>query len=83
MDQLHGSKSFTYQGLLLSNRLHPLLASGNIKNIVVNAAFLAAENSDVIAIEDVIKSAKRGFQKIEKIYSQSEFGKYYRLICKE
>jgi SpoVK/Ycf46/Vps4 family AAA+-type ATPase len=59
------------------------LAGGNIKNIVVNAAFLAAENSGLIAMEDVINAAKREFQKIGEVCSQSEFGKYYELICKE
>jgi SpoVK/Ycf46/Vps4 family AAA+-type ATPase len=59
------------------------LSGGNIKNIVVNSAFLAAENSGVIAMDDVINAAKREFQKIGKVCSQSEFGKYYGLICKE
>jgi len=59
------------------------LAGGNIKNIIVNSAFLAAENSGVIAMEEVINAAKREFQKIGKVCSQSEFGKYYGLICKE
>ena len=58
------------------------LAGGNIKNIIVNAAFLAAEESGVIKMEHVIKAAKREFQKIGKVCSQSEFGKYYGLICK-
>ena len=49
----------------------------------MNAAFLAAENSGVIAMEDVINVAKREFQKIGKVCSQPEFGKYYGLICKE
>lgn len=56
------------------------LAGGNIKNIVVNAAFLAAENSGAITMEDVIKAARREFQKIGKICSESEFGGYYDLI---
>lgn len=56
------------------------LAGGNIKNIVVNAAFLAAENSGAITMEDVIKAARREFQKIGKICSESEFGEYYELI---
>jgi hypothetical protein len=46
----------------------------------VNAAFLAAEESSVITMEHVIKAAKREFQKIGKVCSQSEFGKYYELI---
>lgn len=56
------------------------LAGGNIKNIIVNAAFLAAEESKVIGMEHVIKATKREFQKIGKVCSQSEFGKYYELI---
>jgi SpoVK/Ycf46/Vps4 family AAA+-type ATPase len=56
------------------------LAGGNIKNIIVNAAFLAAEESGVIRMEHVIKAAKREFQKIGKVCSQSEFGKYYEMI---
>ena len=58
------------------------LAGGNIKNIVVNAAFLAAENSGVIAMEDVIHAAKREFQKIGEVCSQSEFGGYYGVISR-
>jgi SpoVK/Ycf46/Vps4 family AAA+-type ATPase len=58
------------------------LAGGNIKNIIVNAAFLAAEDSSVITMEHVIKAAKREFQKIGKVCSQSEFGKYYEVICR-
>ena len=58
------------------------LAGGNIKNIVVNAAFLAAEESGSITMEHVIKAAKREFQKIGKVCSQSEFGKYYEVVSK-
>lgn len=58
------------------------LAGGNIKNIIVNAAFLAAEDSENNGMEHVIKAAKREFQKIGKVCSQSEFGKYYEMICK-
>lgn len=56
------------------------MAGGNIKNIIVNAAFLAAEDSSVITMKYVIKAAKREFQKVGKVCSQSEFGKYYELI---
>ena len=48
----------------------------------MNATFLAAENLGVIRMEDVIKAAKREFQKIWKVCSQSEFGKYYGVVCK-
>ncbi len=48
----------------------------------MNAAFLAAEESGVIRMEHVIKAAKREFQKIGKVCSQSEFGKYYGVVSK-
>lgn len=44
---------------------------------------LAAENSGVIAMEEVINATKKEFQKIGNVCSQSEFGKYYELICKD
>jgi SpoVK/Ycf46/Vps4 family AAA+-type ATPase len=56
------------------------VAGGNIKNIIVNAAFLAAEDSSAITMEHIIKAAKREFQKMGKVCSQSEFGKYYELV---
>jgi predicted ATP-dependent protease len=56
------------------------LAGGDIKNIIVNAAFLAAEDSSVITMEHVMRAAKREFQKIGKVCSQLEFGKYYEMI---
>ena len=56
------------------------LAGGNIKNIIVTAAFLAAEDSSVITMEHIIKATKREFQKIGKVCSQSEFGKYYEKV---
>ena len=57
------------------------IAGGNIKNIIVTAAFLAAEDSEAIGMEHIIKGAKREFQKMGKVCSQSEFGTYYRVIC--
>ncbi|RZN38370.1 MAG: ATP-binding protein, partial [Methanophagales archaeon ANME-1-THS] len=60
-----------------------VIAGGNIKNIVVTAAFLAAEDSRVITMEHIIKATKREFQKIGKVCSPSEFGKYYELIGRD
>ncbi|MDG3548143.1 AAA family ATPase [Methanobacterium formicicum] len=56
------------------------LAGGNIKNIIVNAAFYAAEDSRIINMGHIIKGLKREYQKIGKICSQSDFGEYYELI---
>jgi hypothetical protein len=46
------------------------IAGGNIKNIVLNAAFLAAENGNVIGMEHVLHGTKREFEKIGKLWSE-------------
>lgn len=56
------------------------LAGGNIKNIIVNAAFYAAEGSGTINMNHLILGIKREYQKIGKVCSQSDFGEYYDLI---
>ncbi|HUI40216.1 MAG TPA: AAA family ATPase [Methanothrix sp.] len=53
---------------------------GNIKNILVGAAFLAAENGGTITMEHVIKSAWKEYRKVGMVCSQSDFGKYYPLV---
>lgn len=59
------------------------IAGGTIKNIIVTAAFLAAEDSRVITMEHIMKATKREFQKMGKVCSPSDFGKYYALISEE
>jgi len=45
------------------------IAGGNIKNIVLNAAFLAAEDSGVIGMKHIVHGAKREFEKIGKLWT--------------
>jgi len=54
------------------------LTGGNIKNIVLAASFLAAEDSEVVAMEHIIKATKREYQKIGKLFTEADFGEYYR-----
>jgi AAA+ superfamily predicted ATPase len=56
------------------------ISGGNIKNIALTAAFLAAESSAKVKMEHVVKAAKREFQKTGKVYGKEEFGKYYDYI---
>lgn len=56
------------------------LSGGNIKNIAINAAFLAAENSGTIGMEHLILATKREFQKLGKLCVKSDFEQYYDLI---
>ncbi|HMS82440.1 MAG TPA: AAA family ATPase [Nitrospira sp.] len=48
------------------------IAGGNIKNIVLNAAFLAAANGGVIDMEHIVRGAKREFEKIGKLWSEKD-----------
>lgn len=56
------------------------LSGGNIKNIALCAAFLAAENSGVIDMHHIILATRREFQKIGKLCGKAEFGPYYEFI---
>ena len=56
------------------------IAGGSIKNILVGAAFLAAENSGKLNMEHLIKAAGKEYRKEGMICSQSDFGEYYTLV---
>jgi SpoVK/Ycf46/Vps4 family AAA+-type ATPase len=56
------------------------LAGGNIKNIALAAAFLAAEDGQVIDMDHLIWATKRELQKMGKACVKADFGPYHRLI---
>lgn len=56
------------------------ITGGNIKNIALSAAFLAASNSGQVTIEHLIKATKREFQKMGKLCTSGDFGKYYNMV---
>jgi ATP-dependent 26S proteasome regulatory subunit len=58
------------------------LSGGNIKNIMVNAAFLAAADSQQpsICMGHIIQATRDEMLKIGKVCNQSEFGEYKHLI---
>ncbi len=45
------------------------LAGGNIKNVVLNAAFLAAADGGEIAMDHLLRGTRREFEKIGKLWS--------------
>ncbi len=51
---------------LLAERLR--IAGGHIKNVSVNAAFYAADDGGVIAMEHILRGARREFAKIGKLW---------------
>jgi SpoVK/Ycf46/Vps4 family AAA+-type ATPase len=56
------------------------LTGGNIKNIALHAAFLAAEDDKRIGMAQIIRATKREFEKIGKLCSKADFGPYYDLM---
>lgn len=46
------------------------IAGGNIKNIVLNSAFLAAQNGGVITTKHIRDGAKREFEKMGKLWNE-------------
>ncbi len=56
------------------------VSGGNIKNIAVSAAFLAAEEAEPISMKHIIRAASYELQKTGKILLKNELGEYDRLI---
>lgn len=56
------------------------ITGGNIKNIVLNGAFLAAEANEDISMKHIIKATEIEMQKIGKTCSPDEFEQYYDWI---
>ena len=63
------SEGIYYEGL----SKHFQIAGGNIKNVVLNAAFLAAEDGGVIGMEQILHGVKREYEKIGKLWDEKGF----------
>ena len=55
------------------------LAGGNIKNMAVAAAFLAALDESSIGMKHLVQAARREYQKMGKLLSEQDFGPYFEL----
>jgi len=53
------------------------ISGGNIKNIALGAAFLAADEGTAISMAHVMRAARREYAKMDKLISEVEFGSYY------
>jgi SpoVK/Ycf46/Vps4 family AAA+-type ATPase len=77
-------KSFPSQTTLGNIDYHFLgrlkIPGGNIKNIALNAAFLAADDGQVIEMNHLLRATKREYTKIGKMVLESEFGSYYERV---
>lgn len=57
------------------NKLAKLnITGGNIRNIAMNAAFIAADNNEPVQMEHIRRAAKTEYSKLEKPMSTSESG---------
>ena len=58
------------------------VAGGNIRNIALNAAFLAAGQKTNIGLEHVLYAARREYTKVDKLITEAEFGEHYRTMTR-
>ncbi len=56
------------------------LAGGNLRNIAVAAAFLAAADEGVLTMEALIRATGREYRKLGRLCVPSEFGRYHHLV---
>jgi len=56
------------------------ISGGNIRNIALNAAFLAAGQGSNIRMEHVLHAARREYATIDKMLTEAEFGTHLRLM---
>lgn len=56
------------------------LSGGNIANIVLCAAFLAAEEGLAVGMSQLIRGTEREYRKLGRLCVPDEFGPYHRLI---
>ena len=56
------------------------IAGGNIKNIAVSSAFLAAQDDGRVAMKHIILATRREYQKMGRLLVESDFGQYFGLV---
>lgn len=56
------------------------LAGGNIRNIALLAAYLAAEEGSAIGMEQIVRAVKREYLKLGKLVTEAEFGRFVERV---
>jgi AAA+ superfamily predicted ATPase len=56
------------------------IAGGNIRNVALNSAFLAARDKEPIRMEHVLHAARREYSKIDKLVREAEFGRFFQVV---
>ncbi len=58
------------------------LSGGGIRNVVLTAAYLAADSGGRVAMADLIRATEREYRKLGRLCVESEFGPYFPLVAK-
>jgi hypothetical protein len=56
------------------------LPGGNIRNIAVAAAFLAAADDRTITMVDLVRATAREYRKLGRLCVEAEFGPYFTIV---
>ncbi|MEP7216203.1 MAG: AAA family ATPase, partial [Anaerolineaceae bacterium] len=56
------------------------ISGGNIRNIVLSAAFLAAADDGELCMRHLIRATRREYQKLGKMVTEAEFGPYIGVL---
>jgi SpoVK/Ycf46/Vps4 family AAA+-type ATPase len=56
------------------------LSGGNIRNIVLAAAYMAAEADRAISMADLVRATQREYRKLGRMVVESEFGAFYSML---
>jgi hypothetical protein len=57
------------------------VSGGNIRNICVTAAYLAAAEGRSVSMADLIRGTDREYRKLGRLTVEAEFGKYFDLVA--
>ena len=57
------------------------LSGGNIRNIVLAAAYMAAEAGRSISMADLVRATEREYRKLGRMVVESEFGAFYSMLA--
>ncbi len=56
------------------------ITGGNIKNIALGAAFLAATDGGTVCMEHLMRATKREYQKVGRLCTEADFGPYFNVV---
>jgi SpoVK/Ycf46/Vps4 family AAA+-type ATPase len=56
------------------------ISGGNIRNVCVTAAYLAAAADRPVSMADLVRATEREYRKLGRLTVEAEFGEYYDLV---